>query len=557
MSATLSQRRIGLLVVLFGLLLAAGLARAFQLTTFDSGRLSSVATNEHTRTIVVPAPRGAILDRNGAMLAVDAAADDISATPQLIHNPITAATALAPLLHVRPSTIEEKLAHPTSREYTMLARQVPDATAQLIKALKIPGIALATDPLRTYPFRFLASQVIGDVGVAGSGLAGIEYEYNRVLAGTPGVQHVVYDASGRPISESGPSPQAGGAVQLTIDAALQQDAEHVLSATAARFHPLRATVIVMDPRTTTVLAMANWPRANANDTAQMARARNYATQLNYEPGSTFKVVAIGGALADGLISPSTKFLIPDSYHVADRVIHDDNAHPTEWMTTSKILAYSSNIGAVKIGQLLEHEVPGATNQMYNWVLRYGFGAPTGIDLPEQQGIVPPASTWSGSSIGNLPFGQGESVTPIQMATAYAAIANGGLLRTPHIVASVGGVPTPEPRAHRIFSSTVAAQLRTMLRGVLLPGGTAAEIQIPGYELAGKTGTAQKVVNGTYSRTDYVASFVGFAPARDPRIEALVVVDRPSNGYVFGAEVAAPAWKQIMDFALPYLKIAPR
>jgi len=247
-------------------------------------------------------------------------------------------------------------------------------------------------------------------------------------------------------------------------------------------------------------------------------------------------------------------LIPDAYRVADRIIHDDDAHPTEWLTTSRILAYSSNIGAVKIGQLLENEIPG-TNQMYNWVRQFGFGAPTGIDLPEQQGIVPPPQTWSGSSIGNLPFGQGESVTPIQMATAYSAIANGGLLRPPHIVAGVNGVATDEPGAHRIFSSTVARELRTMLEGVLLPGGTAQEIQIPGYELAGKTGTAQKVVNGNYSTSDYVASFVGFAPAQNPKIEALVVVDQPRNGY-FGAEVAAPAWKQIMDFALPYLKIAP-
>jgi cell division protein FtsI/penicillin-binding protein 2 len=250
------------------------------------------------------------------------------------------------------------------------------------------------------------------------------------------------------------------------------------------------------------------------------------------------------------------FTIPSAYQVADRVVHDDAYHPPERLTTSQILAQSSNIGAVKIGQLLLNEQPN-TNQMYNWMLRYGFGAPTAVDLPgEAPGIVPPPSQWSGSSIGNLPFGQGESVTPVQVATAYAAIANGGLLRPPHIVESVGGMQTPLPNAHRILSEQVAGELRQMLKGVLLPGGTAQEIQIPGYSLAGKTGTANKVVNGTYSLKDFVASFVGFIPAQNPQIEALVVVDQPSTGYIYGTEVAAPAWKQIMDFALPYLKIPP-
>jgi cell division protein FtsI (penicillin-binding protein 3)/stage V sporulation protein D (sporulation-specific penicillin-binding protein) len=301
--------------------------------------------------------------------------------------------------------------------------------------------------------------------------------------------------------------------------------------------------------------MANWPLVNANNPSAVGLAKNYAVSLNYEPGSTYKVVAIGGALADGLISPSTTFTIPYRIRVADRWIHDDDYHATEKLTTAKILAYSSNVGAVKIGELLQREQPN-TNEMYDWMVRYGFGATTGIDLPgEEQGILLPPQQWSGSSIGNLPIGQGVSVTPIQMAMAYSAIANGGLLRTPRIVASVGGAPVPEPHAHRIFSSKVAASLRRMLEGVLLPGGTASEIQIPGYALAGKTGTANMVVHGTYSQKDYVASFVGFAPATHPKLEAIVVVERPTTGYFFGAEVAAPAWKQMMDFALVHLGIS--
>jgi len=551
------HRRVGWLLLVFAVLLAAGLVRALQLATIDAGRLSTAAALEHTATIDVPASRGEILDRNGVILAVDEAAYDVSATPGLVRDPAALAAKLAPLIHVDAATIEAKIAHPSSPAWTLLARQVSAVAANAIRAMKIAGVALAYDPRRYYPGNGLAAQVLGGVGTAGNGLAGIEYEYNAALRGTAGVQHVVYDANGTPISCTAPcaTPVAGKSVQLTIDSALQQDVQLVLDKTAARFRPEAATAIVMNPQDNTILAMANWPPVNANDPSAVGLAKNYAVALNYEPGSTFKVVAIGGALADGLISPSTRFTIPDSFHVADRTIHDAEYHPTERLTTSAILAQSSNVGAVKIGELLQRERPN-TNEMYDWMVRYGFGATTGIDLPgEEQGILLPPQQWSGASIGNLPIGQGVSVTPIQMATAYAAIANGGLLRTPRIVASVGGVPVPEPHARRIFSQAVSAHLRKMLEGVLLPGGTASEIQIPGYELAGKTGTANMVEHGVYSQKDYVASFVGLAPAGRPKIEAIVVVERPSTGYYYGTEVAAPAWKQIMNFAFTYLKIS--
>jgi cell division protein FtsI/penicillin-binding protein 2 len=552
----LSQRRIGWLLGIFAVLLVIAAARAFQLATLNAGKLSGAANAEHITTVYVPAARGSIIDRNGTVLAVSEAADDISATPKLVRDPAGVALKLAPLLHRSVAAIENDVAHPTSPDYTLLARQVPAVSAKAVLALGIPGIALTPDPRRVYPNDYLAAQVLGGVGTEGTGLGGLELEFNSQLAGTPGVQHPVFDAHGQPISVPGTTAVAGQTVRLTLDAALQQYTDRVVSATGEKYGALDATAIVLDPRTNAILAMSSWPRVNANDPAKVGLAENYAIGLNYEPGSTFKVVAIGGALSEGLVSPTTMFTIPSAYQVADRVVHDDAYHPTERLTTSQILAQSSNIGAVKIGQLLLNEQPN-TNQMYNWMLRYGFGAPTAVDLPgEAPGIVPPPSQWSGSSIGNLPFGQGESVTPVQVAAAYAAIANGGLLRPPHIVESVGGMRTPLPNAHRILSEQVAGELRQMLKGVLLPGGTAQEIQIPGYSLAGKTGTANKVVNGTYSLKDFVASFVGFIPAQNPQIEALVVVDQPSTGYIYGTEVAAPAWKQIMDFALPYLKIPP-
>jgi cell division protein FtsI (penicillin-binding protein 3)/stage V sporulation protein D (sporulation-specific penicillin-binding protein) len=548
----LRQRRIGWLFGVFAALLAIAAIRALQLTTLNAGSLSSAANAEHAATVTIPAARGAILDRNGVMLAVTQSAYDITATPRLVKNASALALELAPILHRSATALETAIAHPTSSSYyTVLAHQVPADVAQQVRALKVPGVDLTADPRRIYPDGDVAAQVLGGVGAAGNGLGGIELEFNKDLRGTPGVQPVVYDGAGRPIHVTGTTAVAGKTVQLTIDAALEQYTDSVVAATGERYHALHATAIVLDPNTDAVLAMSNWPRVNANDPSAVGVAQDYATSLNYEPGSTFKVVAIGGALSDGLITPRTPFTIPYEIHVADRTIHDSDYHPTEVLTTRQILAQSSNVGAVKIGERLGDAA------MYRWMLRFGFGAPTGIDLPgEEAGEVPALSQWSGSSIGNLPIGQGLDVTPMQLAAAYSAIANGGILRTPHIVESVGGVATPSPRPRRILSPLVSAELRRMLEAVTSTGGTASEIHIPSYVLAGKTGTAQKVVHGTYSEKYYYASFVGFAPAHAPKLEAIVMVDSPV-GAIYGTEVAAPAWQKIMQFALTYLKVPPR
>ncbi len=329
----------------------------------------------------------------------------------------------------------------------------------------------------------------------------------------------------------------------------------MLAAVGRVFHPANATAIVMNPNSGALLAVANWPSLNPNAHAvsSLSDLEDRAVSFNYEPGSTFKVVAVSGALESGLITPDTSFAIPDQILVANRVIHDAEEHPEETLTTGEILAQSSNVGAIKIGALEGAE------RFNTWVHKYGFGAPTGVDLPrEESGEALPLSQYSGSSMGNLPIGQGELVTPIQMATAYSAIANGGILRTPHIVQSVGGHPIHLPAGHRVITTTTSAELREMLRGVLAPGGTAAEVSIPGYSLAGKTGTASKVnpQTGEYSETAYVASFIGFAPASDPKLLCAVIVNEPQTGSIYGGTVAAPAFGQIMGFALPYLGIAP-
>ena len=302
-----------------------------------------------------------------------------------------------------------------------------------------------------------------------------------------------------------------------------------------------------------ILALANWPRVDANDPAGAPpyAEEDRAVGYDYEPGSTFKAFTVAGALQDGVVTPNTLVNIPSVLQVADRQIHDAEDHGDETLSVAQILKVSSNIGADEIGMKL------GPQRFDNWVHKFGFGSRTGIDLPgEEHGIVLHASQYSGSSMGNLPMGQGESVTPIQMATAYSAIANGGILRRPHIVGSIGGRPLAVPAGHRVVSRSTAAELRNMLRGVLADGGTASGAAINGYDLAGKTGTASVVVNGKYSNSDYIASFIGMVPARAPKLVVAVMVDEP-HGAIFGGSVAAPAFQKIVGWAVPYLGISPR
>ncbi len=547
------QRRIGWLFGTFFLLLVLAAGRTLYLGSLHSGALRRAARSQQLTYEALPAQRGTITDRNGVDLAISEPAQDISATPYLVKEPLQAAQRLAPLLNQSQAQVLARLSEHTGFVY--LARALPAARAQAVLGLKIEGISGTPTMRRVYPRGTLAAQVLGIAGTEGHA-EGLEYSLGGILAGTTGERRVVSDALGQPVSIEDVHREVPGAqVALTLDANIQQRSEDVLGAVGRVFHPKDATAIVMDPRTGAILAMANWPQVNANDPAAAPEGalENRAVSFNYEPGSTFKAVTVSAALQEGLITPTTGFEIPDQIQVADRTIHDDTEHPGESLTTAQILAQSSNVGAIKIG-LLE----GAP-RFSEWVRRFGFGAPTGIDLPgEEIGLVPPLSHYSGSSMGNLPIGQGESVTPIQMATVYAAIANGGILRAPHIVKSVNGRATHEPKGRRVISTRTAAELRNMLEGVLAPGGTASEVSIPGYRLAGKTGTANKVdpATGEYSTSAYVASFMGFAPASDPKLLCAVIIDEPQSGSIYGGVVAAPAFGQIMSFALPYLGIPP-
>src|SRR5437588_1053603 len=550
----LVQRRIGGIFTVGLLLLLLALARTLYLGTLQGASLRHAARSQQVTYEPRPAQRGTITDRDGRDLAVSEPAQDISATPYLVHDPLAAARRLAPLLGRPQDELLRKLSERTGFVY--LVHALPARQARAALALRIPGIAGTAVMRRVYPRGTLAAQVLGVVNAEGQGLAGLEYSRNSVLRGRSGERRVVSDALGQPVSINEVHPESAGAsLSLTLDANLQQRSEEVMSAVGSVFSPKDASAIVMDPRSGAVLAMANWPTVNPNEPAASSpdALENRAVGFAYEPGSTFKAITVAGALQQGLITPSSGFDVPDQIQVADRTIHDDTEHGRQSLTTAEILAQSSNVGAIKIG-LLE----GAPT--FNaWVRRFGFGTRTGIELPgEERGLVLPLSRYSGSSMGNLPIGQGQLVTPLQMASAYGTIANGGILRPPYIVRAVDGRPQPQPRGQRVISPSTAAELRQMLEGVLAPGGTAHEVSIPGYHLAGKTGTASKIDPAThqYSRTAYIASFIGFAPAADPKLLCAVVVDEPERGSIYGGAVAAPAFGQLITFALPYMHIGP-
>jgi len=553
-TVALVERRIGLLFAAFLVLLVLAGARALWLGGVRSGSLANAATSQQVSSSKLPAERGSIVDRKGNPLAVSEPASDVSATPYLVKDPVKAAERLAPVLGQTPEALVQKLARKDTG-FVFLARNLPAAQAARVQKLNLTGIDLEPGHLRFYPREFLAAQLLGSVGTDGRGLSGIEYERNKTLTGTDGERRLVKDALGQSINVRDTKPaHPGNRIELTIDAAIQDEVERVLSKVGQAYRPKGATAIVMDPRDSEVLAMANWPRIDANDpgAAPAYAAQNRAVGATYEPGSTFKAVTVAGALEENVVKPDSKFVLPPQIQVADRTIGESHARGTEELSTAQILAQSSNVGAITIG------LREGKQRFDKWVRRFGFGQPTGVDLPgEERGIVLPVDKYSGSSMGNLPIGQGIAVTPMQMAQAYAAIANGGILRKPQVVRRIAGERVPTPKGRRIVSTKTALQLRTMLEGAFAPGGTASEVSIPGYKLAGKTGTANKIdpKTGEYSQSAYVASFIGFAPALHPRLLIAVMVDEP-HGAIYGGTVAAPAFGQIASFALPYLRIPP-
>ena len=544
--------RIRLLLLCILVAFAGLLGREAWLATVRAASLSAKAERQTMAPIVLPAGRGAILDQLGTPLALGEQATTIYVDPHEVRSPATEATTIARILRLKRKDVLAAITAPGTH-FSYVQRKAPADKAARLEKLALPGLHFYGEERRTYPQGPVAAQVLGFAGVDNEGLAGLELELNQPLTGTPGKELLVRDPFGRAIDVQSVTPaKPGRDAYLTLDHTIQANAEQVLRQTVAHFHAKDATAIVLDPHTGAVLAMAMQPGYNANDfSSAFSRGlqRNHAVTDVFEPGSVFKVVTIAGALSEHKVTPQTKFTLPYSIHVADRVVHDAEVRPTERMTVAQILQRSSNVGAVTIARTLLGE-----SGLKRWMKQFGFGRPTGIDFPgESAGILP--SYWSGSTIGNVPIGQGVSVTSIQLASVYAAIANGGVWIQPHLVDHVQGEKPPTHTTRRILSPGVDRTLLTMLKGVVSDHGTAQLAEIPGYTVAGKTGTAQKPGPNGYEPGKYEATFVGMVPASNPRLVVLVTVDEPHLS-IFGGEVAAPAFAQIASFDLQYLEVPP-
>jgi cell division protein FtsI/penicillin-binding protein 2 len=549
----LSDRRIRLLLVFLLAVFGISLARATWLQTVRAADLSRLASSQHHETVTIPAGRGAIVDRMGVQLAIGEEAVTVYANPRQVTNPRAVALAAAKTLGVDADVLYPQLLD-KSKGFVYVMRKADAERAKLLQRRNLPGIGFLPEEERVYPQGAVAAHVLGYAGTDNRGLAGLELQLERVLGGRAGSETFVKDPFGRVLNVVESSPERPGRdVFLTIDHTIQANAESVLRSTVSQWGAQRATAVVLDVQTGGILAMGVAPGFDANDYArtEVERHRNVAVTDTYEPGSTFKLVTVAAALAEGLVNESTPFTLPYGIHVADRVVHDAEPRGTETMSVSQILSRSSNVGAITLAQLL------GPQRLARWIERFGFGEPTGIDFPgESRGIVLPVEQWSGSTIGNVPIGQGIGVTAVQMAAAYAAVANGGVWIAPHLVDHVSGERRARPERRRVLSEPVAGHVLRMLENVVSEGtGTLAAV--PGYTIAGKTGTAAKPdpVNGGYSTSNYVASFIGIVPAGRPRFVILVSVDEP-RGAIWGGVVAAPAFKRIADFALQYLEVPP-
>jgi cell division protein FtsI (penicillin-binding protein 3) len=547
-TTALGDGRVRLLsgLVLVALLVIAGRATLLAATSHD---LSAIAARQQTATVSLTAHRGAILDRTGKQLAVGREQQTVYATPSMLKDPEAAARRLAAVLKVKVGPLRRALSDHASG-FAYVARTVDPALARKAVKLGIKGVGSYPEEARLYPMKKLAAQVIGFAGTENKGLAGLELQFDKELAGRNGSQEVVRDPTGRVLgTEKLSAPVDGRDVRLTIDADIQFEAENILARTVRSTYAKAATALVMDPRDGSILAMVNAPLIDANHYGRRPQyTRNRVVTDIFEPGSIFKAVTVAAAIEEGLVTPDTEFVLPPSLRVGDKVIHEAHPRGTETFSVRRILVESSNVGAATLGIKL------GKARLMEWISAFGFGRKTGVEYPgEVPGLAP--GYWSLATLGNVPMGQGISTTVLQMATAYATLGNGGVAVRPWLVAQVGDKVRPPEAGRRVVSEHTAAQVLDMMTEVV-DKGTGTEAQIPGYKVAGKTGTAQKVLAGQagYAKGRYYASFVLMVPARDPQLLVMVVADEPHP--IWGGVVAAPAARDIAEFALAHLKIAP-
>lgn len=547
-----ANKRLGLLLALAMVFFFALMGRTFYLQVVAASSLQEEAAEHTTRTVELKASRGTIYDRTGQPLAISQAMATIYATPGEVTEPERAAE-LAEILGITEADVYERLTSDSGFRY--LARRVDPSIGEQVKALGLKGVSVISEDKRVYPMGALAPQLLGFVG--GDyylGMAGLELQYDDILAGESGEMTVLSDRKTGARVQTIETKKAvpGEPITLTIDAEIQFKMETVLSDVVEKFQAKKAFGVVLDPRTGEVLAMANTPVFDPNDHGSLELTdqdkRNSTVNDQYEPGSTFKMIAVASALENGVVTPQTEFELEPTITVYDQTIHEAHDDVPEYrkLTVTEILAQSSNVGAATIGMQVGKE------RMAETISDFNFTKALGIDFPgEAVGVMPSANEWYGTMLANVSYGQGIAATPLQLAAAYAAVANDGVLVQPHLLKTESDF-----WSRRVLSPVVAAQLRNMLT-VTVNDGTGSRARIEGYEVAGKTGTAQKVKEGGVGYDDYryVASFVGMVPAYDPELVVLVMVDEPSTQHL-GALVAAPAFSKIAGFAVQRLGIAP-
>ena len=553
------QRRA--LFIAFGLvvwMLAIG-ARLVQLQINQHEELASRARSQQVGAIETSPSRGQLLDRQGRELARSIDTESFFADPREILNTDNTARRITAVTGQDRAELAGRLseAKETNKKFVWIVRRLDIQSASKLDQLNLDGIYSRKEPKRYYPNDSLAAHVLGFVGTDEIGLSGVEQYYNEKIRGEGGKVFLERDRDRRAFESYEVQPHPGQTVVLTIDQTIQYRTEQALSAAVERTHAKSGTAIVMDPRNGEILALANAPTFDPNQpAANSAEARaNGALQNIYEPGSTFKIVAYSAAIEKGLVKPDDKIDCQmGQITVAGRLIHD--GHPYGVLTVADALAKSSNVGAIKLGLLVGNE------SMYEYMKRLGFGSRTGIDLAgESPGILRTLSRWQPSSIGSLAIGQEVGVTPLQMATAYSVLANGGTLVKPHLLRELRAPDgtvlfQAKPETRPALKPETTEALRGMFEGVTLHG-TAKKAQLDGYTAAGKTGTAQKVDPRThaYSATKFIGSFVGFAPVKNPAVVIIVVIDEPLGSY-HGGDVAAPVFREIAEQILPELGVAP-
>jgi cell division protein FtsI (penicillin-binding protein 3) len=543
--------------LVFGLLAA----RLFDVQVLHAYPLHRLAIRQQLESLRLPGRRGLILDRTGSQLAVNVRAESIYAVPRVIPDPDAFAGAIAPALRLPPADVVARLRR-GGPYFAWLARRQPPDVIEAVRALRLgDAVGMLPEARRAYPAGTLAASAIGFVGLDDSGLAGLELQYDAMLHGVEGLRTARRDAIGRELVQTERvvvPPRDGNTLVLTIDEVVQHIAERELTRAIAETNAQGGTVIVMDPQTGAVLALATAPTFDPNHygSAPAARWRNRAVAEVYEPGSTFKLILAAAALSSRAVAPGEVFSDPGTIRINGVTIHDAEPPEHATLTLGEIVKYSSNVGAAQVATRVGKE------RFHAFIRRCGFGRITGIDLPgEPAGIIRPIRQWYGPSLQTIGFGQGISVTPMQLLVAVSAFATHGLAPHPHLVEAVRDVSghiTATPGSippHRIMDPEVADRVLAMMRQVV-EGGTGTKARLAGYSVAGKTGTAQRPGSaGGYERGAYIASFVGIVPVTDPRLAVLVIVDRP-RGVYFGGDVAAPAFREIARQVLWYLRVPP-